>query len=316
MPDSSLAFADPTHTGAPRYRFSRAVALLCTLLLHILGVWMLLTRDPIVMKPPSAGTEGTITFIAPPSITAQAVHPSLKQTPPRKAPSKSVPEVVPKVIRAPQVTPLPPVIKQAARRPSLPRVKSEKNSITEPETPPQASTDKTPPPPSDVAPTDDFSARIEAARKRREAAKAQDPSTADSASTETESERANRIARDNIAFQQNGNGANRDKSGGVFQIRHVGLHNAAFMFRGWNTNFKRDSVQLIDVDQGSEEDIENAVVKRMIALIRSQKPGEFVWDSHRLGRAITLNAGAAYEGELRQFLMKEFFPTYVRMGRR
>ena len=144
----------------------------------------------------------------------------------------------------------------------------------------------------------------------------QDPSQADSTSTETESERANRIARDNIAFQQNGNGANRDKSGGVFQVRQIGLHNASFMFRGWNTNFKRDSVQLIDVDQGGEEDIENAVVKRMIELIRSQKPDEFVWDSHRLGRSITLNAGAAYEGELRQFLLKEFFPTYVRLGRR
>jgi len=164
-------------------------------------------------------------------------------------------------------------------------------------------------PPVASAPEDDFSARLNAARKRRQA-QTQDSDSTDEA-TETESQRAERIARDNIAFQQRGQGAQRDQSGGVFQLRSVRLHNAQFMFRGWNTNFKRDSAQVVDVEQGLEPDIETAVVKRMIALIRTQRPGKFVWKSIRAGRLVNLDASPGYDEELQQFLMKEFFPDYL-----
>ena len=162
-----------------------------------------------------------------------------------------------------------------------------------------------------AAPAEDFSTRLEAARQRRAEAAAQDPVVAQ-APAETESARANRIARENIAFQQRGQGVERDQTGGVFQLKGVRQHSAAFLFRGWNENFRRNWSQMVEVEQGNEIDIENAIIKRMIVLIRTHKPGDFIWDSHRLGRQITLNAAAANEPELRAFLLKEFFPNYIR----
>ena len=265
-----------------RRRLSRSTGLLLTVLFHALGVWLLIAHDPLVMKPPSAGSDGAITYIAP---LAQA--PASKATPPPAAlaPEATPPQPLVKQLRKPRLVPKVPV----PSRPPAPVADQPDIALTQPATPP----------------AEDFSARIEAARKRRSEGVAQAPA-------ETDSQRANRIARDNIAFSQRGQGAERDQSGGVFQLRSTRLHNAEFMFRGWNGNFKRDSAQLIAVEQGAEVDIEVAVVKRMIALIRSQKSGEFIWDSHRLGRQLTLNANPSYETELLQFLLKEFYPTYVR----
>src|SRR5439155_26367838 len=130
----------------------------------------------------------------------------------------------------------------------------------------------------DTAPTDDMFAYVQAARKRRTDAEAQQRSS-DSDSTpaaEDANQRANRIARENVAFsQKHGPGAERDDSGGLFQLRHVSLNRAEFLFRGWNTNFRRNWSQMVEVDQAGEVDIETAVVKKMIEIIRSKKSDDF-----------------------------------------
>jgi outer membrane biosynthesis protein TonB len=303
--------APPSGFGVQRYRFSRGAGLLAALLLHALLLWMLLARDPLVIKPPTDGTEGTITFIAPLADARQPkpITPPMPKppTPPvqEKQPRRPTPPKPPKPITRPITKP---VTKPVARPTPArePQPVPEPQLAAEPLTPaPNVAQQQAP------APAEDFSARIEANRKRRAEAIAQDPALAQAAS-ETADQRASRIARENVAFSQRGQGAERDQTGGVFQLRDVRTHSAEFMFRGWNNNFKRNWSQLVAVDQGSEADIETAVVKRMIALIRSHKEGEFIWESHRLGRQITLNADPAYETELRQFLLKEFFPTYVR----
>ena len=288
--------------GVPRHRYSRSVGLLAALLLHALLLWMILSREPLVIKPPTDGKEGTITFIAP---LAQARLPKpITVTPPTPVPEKPRPKP-PKPVAKPITKPV--------ARPAPPRPQPEQQPTPEPQV---AATEPLTPAPNVAlqqapAPAEDFAARIEANRKRRAEALAQDPALAQ-AVTETPDQRANRIARENVAFSQRGQNAERDETGGVFQLRDVRTHSAEFMFRGWNTNFKRNWSQLVAVDQGSEADIQTAVVKRMIALIRSHKEGEFIWESHRLGRNITLNASPAYDAELRQFLLKEFFPDYVR----
>lgn len=278
-----------------RGRDARTIGLLLALLLHALGLWMIIRRDPLVVKPATRAGEGAISYIAP---LASA-------TPPRPPPpSRPKPKVVPRE-KIPVRRPPP---KAVLPTPPEPRV-----AITQPVTPPEA----TPPTPvAQAVPEEDFSARIEAARKRRAEARAQDPTLAEAPPAETDAQRANRIARENIAFSQRGQQADRDDTGGVFQLRHVGVHTAEFSFRGWNTNFRRNWQQDITVDQGTEVDIETAVVKRMIELIRTHKTDEFIWDSRGTGRQVTLNANPAYDAELRAFLLKEFFPTYTRRAGR
>ncbi|GAC1414043.1 MAG: hypothetical protein NVSMB6_16110 [Burkholderiaceae bacterium] len=284
--------------------------------MHVLGIWALLARDPLVIKPPAGGKEGAITYVAPladaaaqkPAPAPITLQPS-KPSKPAKLPELQArkPKPAPKSLSAPARL----VRRTPLKIPDQPAQAASSNGLLTP-TPNVANQ-------QDAAlaggPSEEFSARIEAARKRRSDAQEQDPSVAQ-VPAESDAQRANRIARENIAFQQRGPTAEQDQTGGVFQLREVGLHNAAFMFRGWNTNFRRNWNQVVEVSQGTEVDIEVAVVKRMIALIRSHKSGEFIWDSRRLGRQITLNAEPAYERELQTFLLKEFFPTYVRTNGR
>ena len=293
----------------PRQRISRSIGLILAVLLHVLGIWMLIARDPLVLKPPPDGNDNAITYIAP---LAQASAPAAK-TPPQPRP-KTVPKPPAAQPRKPKLQPKPPVLARSAP----PR------RITPPQ-PPVAATEPLTPAPNiaptpDVAaaaapPAEDFSAGINAARKRRADAQAQDPALAE-APAESESQRANRIARDNIAFSQRGQGASREQTGGIFDLRNVSLHRAEFTFRGWNANFKRNWLQLVEVEQGTEADIEQAVVTKMIGVIRANRKGEFIFESRRLGRQVTQNADTAYEPALRAFLLKEFFPTYVRSGAR
>ena len=310
---SSFSFAPasglpqpPSAIGMPQQRMSRSFGLILAVLLHVLGVWMLIARDPLVIQPPSVGTENAITYIAP---LAEASAPQ---------------PVTPPVAKPKPPTPKPPVAQPRKPRPKPPLLarSAPPRRITPPQ-PPVAATEPLTPAPNmaptpDVAavptpPGEDFSARIDAARKRRADAQAQDPTLAE-APTETESQRANRIARENIAFSQRGQGAARDQSGGIFEMRNVGLHRAEFGFRGWSPNSKRNALQMFEVEQGTEVDIEQAVVTKVIGVIRVTQKGEFPFDSRRLGRIIILNAAPAYEPALRTFLLKEFFPTYVRSG--
>ena len=286
-------------------RDTRSLALVVTILLHLLLLWMVILRSPLEIKPISGANDGAITYIAPLASAQPENKPAVR---PPKVPAKPKPKQ-------------PPRPKTLAKR-EAPR------AITPRTAPPSLATEQLTPAPNvaptvapqqDVAraaPEEDFSARLEANRKRRAEAQAQDPSVADAAPVESESQRANRIARENVAFSRRKGAQDQDQTGGIFDIRNLHLHTAEFAFHGWSTNTQRNSTQVIGVEQGTEVDIETAVVRRIITFIRTMKPGEFVFESRRLGRSITLNAGIAYQAELEQFLMKEFFPTYVRTSGR
>ena len=279
---------------------TRSLALLVTILLHILLLWIVITRAPLELKPISGSTDGAITYIAP-LAAAPERKPAIK---PQKAPAKPKPKQ-------------PPAPKVVAKR-------DEPKAITPRNAPPSVATEQLTPAPNvapqqDVAraaPVEDFASRLEANRKRRAEAQAQDPAVAESAPAETESQRANRIAKENVAFSRRKGAVEQDQTGGTFDVRNLRLHAAEFAFHGWSSNTQRNSTQVIGVEQGTEVDIEMAVVKRVIIFIRAMKPGEFVFESRRLGRAVTMNAGIAYQAELEQFLLKEFFPTYVKTSGR
>ena len=303
----------PSAIGLPRARVSRSVGLILAVLLHVLGIWMLIARDPLVIQPPSAGTENAITFIAP-LAEASAPQPITPPLAKPKPPTPKPPAAQPKK-PTPKVQPKPPVLARSTppRRitPPQPAVAATEPLTPAPDIAPTPDVAAAPAAAAPPALAEDFSARIDAARKRRAEAQAQDPALA---ASETESQRANRIARENIAFSQRGQGAAREQTGGIFDLRNVSLHRAEFTFRGWNPNFKRNWLQLVEVEQGTEVDIEQAVVTKMIGVIRANRQGEFIFESRRLGRQVTQNADPAYEQALRTFLLKEFFPNYVRSG--
>lgn len=94
---------------------------------------------------------------------------------------------------------------------------------------------------------------------------------------------------------------------GVFQILSMGVRTAQFSFRGWTTDSSHFQRQFIDVDAGLNGDVERAIVRRMIELIRQYYKGDFNWESQRLNRVIVLSARKQDNAQLEDFLMKEFF---------
>lgn len=265
-------------------RRSAMLAIALSVLLHGLGLWYLSAHAPI---PTTASPRGDDSRLR---ISLTPFQPRTAPEPP--APAKTTKQPVPrKPIRQSELNPRPSIAPTIA-----PTIAAADSAQRVP------------------AAADDMLTQLEAARKRRADAAAQDSSAA----PEDDAQRANRIARENIAAAHPGGaqGADRDDHGGVFQIRRLGLHSAEFMFRGWNLNFRRDSTQLVNVEQGADDDIRIAVVKKMIALIRRHKSADFIWDSHRVGRQFTLSAKPEHDSELQQFLLQEFFPDYAAAARR
>ena len=94
---------------------------------------------------------------------------------------------------------------------------------------------------------------------------------------------------------------------GVFQIISKGVRTARFSFRGWTTDYNNSRREVIEVDAGLNGDVERAIVRRMIELIRKHFNGNFNWESHRLNRVVVLSARMEDNAGLEDFLMLEFF---------
>jgi hypothetical protein len=157
----------------------------------------------------------------------------------------------------------------------------------------------TTPPPAES----DFTAALEAKRRARGEGVPDSPSP--------EVERANRGVLASAALKQPAAPKitpEKPRNGhGSFDIRRRGYDYAEFMFRGWNEDFRREGLQLIDVQKGDHGDIDIAVVRSIIAIIRRTESGDFTWYSHRLGKALTLSARPRDNGFLEEFILKEFY---------
>ena len=208
-------------------------------------------------------------------------------------------------IELPKPTPTKPNVK-----PQVNRAVTARASVAPAYIPPPVTVDTiTPPPP----PEEDMMARVEAARKRRAEQVNELAQAAPPEAVEDDNQRALRIAHANFASSQK-RGNDKEDSGGVFQIKNQTVHSAEFTFRGWNATMRRMWPQQYMVEQGQERDIEIAIVKKMIEVIRKYKDGDFIWESHRMGRQVTLSARVADTAQLQQFLLREFFPNYRQSG--
>ena len=164
---------------------------------------------------------------------------------------------------------------------------------------PPAPAQRTPPP-------TDLSAFI---AERRRARGEPDPSQGNTADApESDIARRDRIVAQNLASVNTRDfGKGTRNSGGIFQITKLGSSDAEFTFFGWNKDINRRAQQRIEVRQGDNPDIRIAVVREMISIIRRYENEDFVWESHRLGRNITLSARAQDTRDLENFMLREFF---------
>jgi hypothetical protein len=274
---------------------SMLIGVAASLLIHGIALWAVLHQAALDMQPIGDRVENRIAVsilppapVAPPAPPPQARAPSLAQAAPAVPRKKSTPA---------------PTLKKQNRKPAPDESKTAAANTT----PPLARAERSMPPPEQ-----DFSAHLEAARKRRQQADGLNaPETAETAPTNEAAENDNSVAMANIEFSMNRARGNKDNVGGVFQIRRVGYRDAEFMFYGWSERSRRNSTRLITVEQGSYADIQTAMIKKVIDIIREEKKGDFLWQSHRLGKPITLSARPQDNRELEQFLMREFFPGHT-----
>lgn len=256
-----------------------------TVLVHLLVIlgYFIHPKTEIKITPPAK--EGEMVWVAP--LPTAKPKPTPKPTPSK--PAKTAKAETPKASRAY----LPP----------------NKNAITERTKPqeqivPPEQAKLTPPP----AEATDMQAMVEMRRRAR----GEQPAPPSAA--ESDAQAALNRARANIMGAQgrNANGERND-TGGIFQVVDKTFNGADIKFRGFSSNFKRQWSQQVHVDQGLEKDIETAIVKKMIEMIRKEKPGDFVWESHRLGRNVPMSARREDEAELQAFLLQEFFPGYGKL---
>jgi outer membrane biosynthesis protein TonB len=160
------------------------------------------------------------------------------------------------------------------------------------------------PAPAPPAPTFDMAAMIRQRQEQRREADAAlargDPNAQPSSSADPALANLNR----NLATLHGNEGV-----GGIFQILHMGTRTGEFAFNGWRPDSQRQWREVIEVDAGQGGDLQLAMVRRMIELIRTHYTGDFNWESHRLQRVVVLSARKEDQGELEDFLMREFFGT-------
>jgi hypothetical protein len=111
------------------------------------------------------------------------------------------------------------------------------------------------------------------------------------------------------AIQRNLVMSGDDGVGGIFDILFKGTSTAQYAFNGWRPDTHRQWREVIEVNVPAGGDIDRAIIRSMIGLIRSHYQGDFRWESRRLGRVVTLSARIEDNGYLEEFLMREFFGT-------
>jgi hypothetical protein len=217
------------------------------------------------------------------------------------------PAPVPEALLAPQSRPSPDSEARRRRPPKTqrrppPPVMALNRPAPEVPAPPPVATPAVPP-----APVAEDMASFIAARRRARGEPAFD--SAPSAPAADDDARSKRIVAANLASQSPTTfGYDPAQGGGMFQIERMGYDDAEFLFFGWNKEIRRKTKQLITVRKGNNSNMRIAVVRKMIAIIREHEQGDFLWESQRLGRDVTLSARARDTAGLEEFLMREFFP--------
>jgi hypothetical protein len=269
------------------------VAFALSIALHAVGLLGWIPRPPIPFEEPRLGKpSGTLAIRLVPLSSPQVETPA---SPPRRV----MPDpVAPKRPVQPRVAPAP---KEIALAPRAPVLSVERPSPAPVVVPPPV--EKPRPPPAE-----DLAAYIASRRRAREGAAPSTPAPAPAGPAETEQQRHNRVVAENLGLTSVPSfGNNPDLGGGVFQLRSMGYDIAEFAFFGWNKDIKRNSLQVIEVRRGNNPNMEVAVVRKIISVIREHSGDDFLWQSKRLNKGMWLSARSADTAGLEDFMMREFF---------
>jgi hypothetical protein len=248
------------------------LAVVLSLIAHLL--FFLLVPAPTHPLEPEGGAE--------PPITVQLVE---------REPAASVESASPPPTPAPTPPPVAPPPRMMTRTVPHAAPLAPEPVVRPP--PPPVPTPPRPEPPVDM---------MAAINARREARRAAEAAAARGAGEPTPDD----LAKANIARNLKGPG---EGVGGVFQILSKGTRTAEFAFNGWRPDTDKRWREVIEVDAGLGGDVDRAIVRRMIELIRTHYQGDFKWESHRVGRTVTLSARLEDNEGLEDFLIKEFFDT-------
>lgn len=308
------------------------VAVALSLLLHLAALWLLLPRmhdlslsaaqagkavsalavqlapaqrsspqPPVAPATAAAPVPPPPAASAPPSPKRRAAAPprEAKQRAPVIALERQRPDALPPPASPPLEAPTPTRPSVDARPPARP-------SLDLP--PPPAVAERAPA--AGSAPLEsDLTSYIETRRRERgePMASAGQETKASPPTAEDDIERRNRIVAANLGTNRTPSfGYDPKNAGGIFQITHMGYDYAEFYFFGLNKAIGRNTKQLIEVRKGADSDIRVAVVHRMIAIIRENVSGDFVWLSQR--GPITMSARPSDNAALEDLITREVFP--------
>ena len=246
------------------------IALLISLVLHAIVLFFVLPQLKPKASPPKSSVIN-ITLLNPEPTPVATPEPE----PPKPEPVKPTAPKHPKV---------------AKQQPATPKV----IATPSPQAAQQTPTPTPPKAPERSPEATDMMALVNANRQRRDGGNRAYPEP----SLPMEDAR-DTVIKKNLAQQ----GTN-----GIFRIEEKNLHTARFSFRGWKSNYGNARLEIIDVQAGPNEDIEIAIVRKMIVVIRRDYSGDFHWLSPRYGDVIK-SARIEDTAELEKFLMEEFFPN-------
>lgn len=294
QPERAALAPEPVLVTAFDHRHTNRAGLVVTVLLHVLVVllaWYQPKKQPQKEPPPVAGG---LTYVMPRLALAKP------EPVPTPEPPKPTPKPKPTVKPTPR--PAPPKAEQVemARLPDTISVPPERVAAPAPPEPPA------PPVVAKVEPQGDMSDMIAARRRARQRESGVEEQ-------ETAAQKGDRIARQNIASANRaGGGDDQNGTGGMFSWKVHTPFSGQLKFNGFNKNFRRTWLQDLAIDIGREPDIETAIIKTMVVLIRKEKDGDFIFRSERQQRDVTLSARVEDNEALESFLFKEAFPQHRR----
>ncbi len=265
-----------------------SIATIASLLVHVLILFLLSYYDLLKPNPPTAEQEQSM------DVTLELPSPeSPKES--VKEPRTQSPRI--KIAKAPPiVAPAPPKEAPAPSATSVPTLP--KPAPQQALAPPKIVPPK--PAPPAVEKYADMASYMAAAKERHRLAG--DPSAINEEATARESsEEAARIA----SLRRPPSGTN-----GIFNIISWDRRTIVFDFRGWKNEFSYARREVYAVDADLNTDVEHAMVRKMIEIIRRYYYGDnsdFNWTSQRLGQVVSLSARPQDSAFLENFLMEEFF---------
>lgn len=273
-----------------RINRNASLATIASLLVHALLLFFLSRQALLNQQQPVAAQQQTINVRLNPRAPKKAAEPLASiQEPAHVIPSRRV--------RKPEIKP------QPVSRPDAPNVVATTQAGLPP-TPIPSPPVRIPATPKSVAPDPaqftDMMAYVNAAREKRRLAGDDADRINEEAIARERGPTEDEVRMANLKRNLQPSGTN-----GVFQILSMDTHTAQFAFRGWKNEFSFSHREVYEVNSG--QDVERAVVRKMIEIIRRYYTGDFNWESQRLGRVLLLSARLQDNDGLEDFMLQEFF---------